>query len=386
MEFVTIYADRFEEAQKLASKHNVVLEVRSERKLKNLSGKFSKCYTVSVKAVQSEDVPTILAYADKDGMVTTFTEDYNITKEQYEELDFSHCDRCGLAKNRRKVFIINDHGTIKQVGGSCAKELNCETRVKRLLKAVNKFLQAFNEVDDLGYYEGGSGRRVFSELEINSILILAAGLTKLFGYVSTNTQYMNPDLSTTREDVEFLLAKVSGEAKKRQKELRERVLNALTEEEKEYGYWISRCEEWLENQEWSEFHQSALNSIRIGSIKLLGVLVCLPNLIIREEEKKRQQEAWDKRKEHFIKPIQGEKIEINGEVVKVKEDDGFYGTSVRITLIDDQFGKIWFQTTAKFAWSLKAGDRITGNLTIKEVLDEISFGKRPSKIEVHEAA
>lgn len=79
----------------------------------------------------------------------------------------------------------------------------------------------------------------------------------------------------------------------------------------------------------------------------------------------------------------GDTISLEGaEVLSVKVKRGHYGHYHGITVNDPAFGKVWFKTTAKFSYELKAGDTISAGLEVSGTAEGIIFGKKPKKVDV----
>ncbi len=74
--------------------------------------------------------------------------------------------------------------------------------------------------------------------------------------------------------------------------------------------------------------------------------------------------------------VEGERITVSAKVVKAVFGTPFrYGARapLKITLVDDNYGLLWFQSTSDKV-ELKKGDTFIGTLQVKKVLDTIAFG------------
>jgi polyhydroxyalkanoate synthesis regulator phasin len=99
---------------------------------------------------------------------------------------------------------------------------------------------------------------------------------------------------------------------------------------------------------------------------------------IPEREKKA---AERKKLAENRKPLKvGEVIEVCAEVVKTGWGTAYHYYSPapkRVTMIDENYGMLWFQSSATCVDDIERGHKIHGTVTVKKVLDEIAFCSRP---------
>ena len=60
------------------------------------------------------------------------------------------------------------------------------------------------------------------------------------------------------------------------------------------------------------------------------------------------------------------KIRFRGVIRNVKEDEGFYGRVVKVTISGDDGNTYWFSTTTKFAWRLVRDETVVIEATEKD--------------------
>ena len=83
---------------------------------------------------------------------------------------------------------------------------------------------------------------------------------------------------------------------------------------------------------------------------------------------------------------QGDVIRVNSaEVLSAKMKRGPYGEYVGILVSDLTQGKVWFRTTADFAYRVDRGDKLTASVEVTGLGDGIIFGKKPSGVTVCKA-
>lgn len=59
-------------------------------------------------------------------------------------------------------------------------------------------------------------------------------------------------------------------------------------------------------------------------------------------------------------------LNIEGVVKNVREDQGYYGAVVKVTIAGDDGNTYWFSSTAKFVWRLKTDERVVITATEKD--------------------
>ena len=59
-------------------------------------------------------------------------------------------------------------------------------------------------------------------------------------------------------------------------------------------------------------------------------------------------------------------LNIEGVIKNVREDEGYYGRVVKVTLAGDDGNTYWFSSTAKFVWRLKTDERVVITATEKD--------------------
>jgi hypothetical protein len=370
MKQFTIPSFRLEQAQKIASKHNVQLVVGEESYNEKIDTKF---VTISVELPQSENVPVLVAYAHVNGERYTFTNDWTWTEENINSIVYSRCDRCQADHHRVKVFIVKVAGQLLQVGGHCAAELDCELKMNQLLKLRSRIEEELKDEEDC--YCRGCG---CDYVNVDDYLKAAAVIVKHSGYVSKKTAELDLNKTSTVDEVFDVIAEHDQTLHNNWKKL---VEETLTSEEKQQGYWTKKCMEYLNAQEFSEYIHNCKVAILSGKVKLMGFAISVVGQIIKVER-----EATAKFVRSLV-PSKDEKIQVSGKIIRMLEGVGYMGESTTKVTIDDQnYGKVWFQTTAQWINSAKEGDTIKCNINVKEVKDNIIFAKRASKIQLNDVA
>ena len=102
-------------------------------------------------------------------------------------------------------------------------------------------------------------------------------------------------------------------------------------------------------------------------------------MVIKQERKDKEKAIREAFTEEVIKPIEGDKIDIDAIVLATKIYDDYYGTRKGLTVMDKTYGKIFFKTTSDWVWNVETNDVIKGKVIIKAVNDDISFAKTSSR-------
>ena len=295
----------------------------------------------------------ILGYADKSGRVYTFTKEWDWKESEYATLDYSRCDICNTKHQRNSIFIISSQNKIQQVGGSCAANLNLENKISKLLREETiTYKKLYNDEEKLGYCGNC--------FDLKNTLATIAATIYLNGFKPTSDEH-----STLSAVSNYLFG-----------DYKDTVLENRIKEQLDID-WANNCWKYLESQQWSSFNQSCKNAIVSNNVKLLGCLCALVWQIIKAERIVADKLiATNNRKECK----EGETINLDAVIVATKLGQAFqYGSSVpvQITISDAVYGKLWFQTTSKKIVKayLNQGDKISGTLLIKEIRDNIIFGK-----------
>ena len=325
---------------------------------------------VTVEAIQPEDQPIILGYANIDGVRHSFTTEWAWTEENLNTFSFSVCDRCHVAHNRTKIYIVKVNGNVQYVGGHCAEELNCETRLSKLFKIVDS-------LDELREEYGCSEERFE---EVDSWLRTAVVLSRGRGYTSKK-RAEELLVASTYDQASLVIngcsdPKITQEARddfQRFSKLH------LTEEESVHGYWTKKALDFLNAQPFSEYNNNCKVAISTGKQKLLAFVVSVVGQLLRDEFN-------SKKTNNFVRvetPNNGDKIQVKGTIVKILEDDNRWGTNLKITINDERYGKVWLRTTSKWAYASEVNDKIECVINVKEVKDNIIFTSRASKVSVY---
>jgi len=100
----------------------------------------------------------------------------------------------------------------------------------------------------------------------------------------------------------------------------------------------------------------------------------------RNEILKQREIEKAERKANRKEFCEGQKIHIKGKVVKSEVGDAYAYAAPRpqrITMIDENYGLLWFQSTAEDVKTLKRGDEIEGIVYVRKILEDIAFCNRP---------
>lgn len=360
---LTIQKHHFEFVEKIAVKNNCSIQIISERNHPTIES--VKLAEVEILANQPIN-HRILGYADKEGKLLEFTSDWKWSESEYANLDYSRCDKCGVKHFRNKIFVANVENKIVQIGGSCASNLNLENKVSKLVRSLEHAGKELSENDSLGY---NSGSNHF--VDINETLSTIAVVIKESGFQPANSD------RPTKDVVSDILFNSHIEL---EPEFKAKVRNEI-----ESTNWSSTCFHYLETQPFSAFKQTSQNALVNGNVKFLSFLCAVVHQVLKSERKALEATVARATRKQMV---EGEKIEVQAKVTKIQVGESQYYHSpdpLQITLVDENYGKLWFQTTAGYAEMLRVGDTVKGNLKVKKVLDNIAFGTR-AKLEIVQTA
>jgi hypothetical protein len=349
-----IYRDSLEAAKILAEKNELVLTVSNET---------GNVAWITVVAKQPENLPSILAVAEKDGMANSFTTKFGWTKESLETVDYTLCQKCGVKHNRVKIFVLELGETKEQiqVGGTCAKNLNCETRVKKLLNLFKNFEEQINEEDY--EYGGDSG-----QLRNTDIARITLGVVRKYGYVSGKKSF-----ETFQQPTIEIVRNLMCGPDENIKEIQSSLDKSETNDE-----ILTRTEQFVEEKskaEWSNFWHNC--QIALGRFRTKDTTLIVTAIALAEVDRHYKIKSFVR-----IEVEPKTKIDFTGTVLKAVTNEGQWGNTRAVTILDEKYGKIWFNTTIKEAWDLNVGDKISGKITVKGKETGIYFGTRPKISEV----
>lgn len=320
----------------------------------------------------------VLGYANnKDALMMNFTDNKMFKHDWMDTTDFSRCDACGCHRARNKIFIVQEveTGEIKQLGGSCASNLNLAHKVSKLVDRVTDVLKEFDK-NDIDCFH--SGKVAF---DYSTFIPIWLGCIRTEGFVSSRESgFDNPSTRHICESV--FIGSLQGDSASDQKIL-SLWESKLTEEERNKD-WVGFLLKELHNMEWKEndFLINVKNALEFGSSRLAGYVCAFVNTLeknrIREIEQKKFTEIIETKE---LPPID-QKIEVDGLIVSAKTDDDAFGCVRKILIQDRRWGKIWFKTTAEWSWGAQAGNEIQCLVTTFKVNDDISFCKRPHKVKL----
>lgn len=299
----------------------------------------------------------IVAFADIEGTVHSFSDNFQWSKEKIEALDFGLCEKCQQKRPRVKLFWVETEGKVIQVGGSCAANFNCETRIKNLLDIV-KELRELLEGGSEGGYGGSYGLNPVSVVNASFLVF------KHYGYVSRKAAI---DVSSI-DIVSTYICNPSEGARKELAQFEKEIDETYGSFSYHYDKLLKYCEE-KNAGEFNEFFHNAEIALLNPTPKKFALIVTIAGFYWNSIQPKAEEKEYEK------PPV--EKINFSGKVLKTKIHQGNFGVQFDITVLDERYGKIWFRSTAKGIDELGVGDKIEGLISISEVKDNIAFGKRP---------
>ena len=296
------------------------------------------------------------------------------------EVDMMRCDHCGRRTQRNKVlFVKNDAGDTKQVGGSCSKDFLGHDPFW-----MTSFIEAVDSDTDARSFSG--------ELDFDTEVVISAAIS------ATRIGFRKSDESmSTRKIMEAMLSGRFYSDKAYEEDHRQwknspastvtarQVLDWMLEQEGTFGDNMRRIAE----------------SRTVGA-KWFGFIAYAPTGLITH-----QQEAQARKIEEQVKaealPVPLGKVIIEGQVAKIKTIYNDYGSTDKMRVVSDDGWAVWGSIPKSISGTLvededhwngcyfenavEVGDRVRFVATI-EASDDPAFGffKRPTKAEIIEQA
>jgi len=82
----------------------------------------------------------------------------------------------------------------------------------------------------------------------------------------------------------------------------------------------------------------------------------------------------------------GDKVRLaDAEVISAKVKFGRFGEYIGVLVSDQQNGKVWFKTTAEFAYRLDRGDKVSATVECTGTGEDIVFAKKPVQVAIQKA-
>lgn len=319
------------------------------------------------------------ATATDEPMIFTLDDDTTIDPD----VDMTRCDHCGRNVRRNKVlFVRDDAGDIKQVGGSCAQDFLGRDPwwTTILLEAVD------GDIND-------EMRSAQTEFPLDIVLAAAIEACRL-GYVKRHAEHGVATANVVRAMLNGLFWSHRDFASMRDA-LNEAPAATVT---------VEQVKDWMLSQE-GEF---GLNLRRIAEstnvgVKAIGLAAYAPagaskwrDEMIERAARKAAEEAARANAESV--PI-GKTI-IEGVIVSTRMVHSDYGSTLKMKVMSDAGWSVWGSVPKSLLGSyslteqgevvidgVDAGDRVRFTATI-EPSDDVLFGffKRPTKAEIIERA
>lgn len=347
---------------------------------------------VTITAVQSTGDERILAKATRETLTESFVRTFSpeaFTNFDFDHVDYQRCDKCGAKHNRKSVFMVHTASDgYMQVGGQCAKNLNCEVHCERLVRALDKFDRQFEKSDLPVFHRDYSSWESFYDFTVDEILRVAAAVIKRDDRYYTDGMVSDPysefygNVSTPVRVREFFPECENTNPPTIDRHQLVRCM--LSEAEQADGYWLDRVVTWLLNEEATDYvHNTKVAIFNPGRSIRWGLLVSAVWQVIKEDRRL----AREAEKQNYTKPTDGQQIALDGEVVKTSWKEDFYGNmKCGVTVKDRVYGNLWFGTTARWVDTLDAGDIVRGQVQVRSVKDGIAFVSAPKKPEIIKGA
>lgn len=199
------------------------------------------------------------------------------TPERMDALDLTRCDACGIRHRRSKVYLVlRPGGSVIQVGGTCAENMDLSKRVSNMLRAFKAFASWFGKIsadEDWDTWGGGGGKGERGRVDPATALVLADALIATKGYVSRKASDEESGKLPTSELVkQLMLAKPGTEAAAARASILER---HGRDAEKLLAQGVAWAQAEQRKKD-SSFARNMIAALSTGSVKLLGFLAYVP--------------------------------------------------------------------------------------------------------------
>jgi len=275
-------------------------------------------------------IPYVLALYD-DGVVTSFDPTFDWTEEKVNALDLSHCDVCGARRARKRMFIVEHEGQVKQVGGVCIKKLDLELAARNMIKEFERVLsKAAGTLDPEDCIDRGGRWHGFTAGELEMFLTLCGYHAATGRFVTKGEAYRSDRVATAGYAENLIYSDLHSTKEKVRKAAQEELEAAYRHSARPANGWREECEKWLADQKWSDFIQNARAAFEKPLWKRAGLLAAVPMCIARNAQR-----AAEKAQATKLTPVpQTTGRHEFGEctVVRTKWIEGIYGRTLIVTL------------------------------------------------------
>jgi hypothetical protein len=302
------------------------------------------------------------------------------------DIDMSRCDHCGRNVARKKVlFVRNDNGDEKQVGGSCAQDFlgHDPWWTTVLFEAVDE-----DNIDD-------TQRSADNMIPVEIVIAAAIAACRL-GYVKANIEF-------GRSTKTILNAMLNGAFWNDDNFKADRV--ALNEAPAA-SVTVEQVLDWMREQD-GDFGanlRTIADSKNVGR-KAFGLAAYAPAGAMKWREEmtaKAAQRAAEEARRANAESIPVGKVEVEGVVVSTRLVESDFGRTLKMKVVSDAGWSVWGSVPKALlgSWEwvdgdpvttnapVEIGDRVRFTATIEPSEDDRLFGyfKRPTKAEIIERA
>ena len=282
------------------------------------------------------------------------------------EVDMMRCDHCGRRTQRNKVlFVKNDAGDTKQVGGSCSKDFLGHDPFW-----MTSFIEAVDSDTDARSFSG--------ELDFNTEVVISAAIqASRIGFIKS---------FETNSTKAIMMAMLRGTFDNNDRFKHER---AVLAQSAPASITARQVLDWMLEQEGTfGDNMRRIAESRTVSAKAFGFIAYAPTgLITHQQEAQAQQIEEQAKAERTAVPITSERIEIAGTITRSYSRVTDYGVQYKMTVLDDRGFEVCGTQPASVE-DAEVGDRVkfVAKITVSDRDNTFGFFNRPSKAEIIEQA
>lgn len=262
-----------------------------------------------------------------------------------QTLEAGRCEHCNAARARKYTYLVRntETGEAKQVGSTCVKDFTGWAG-----KFV--FLSTDEVARDLEDGFGGGYRE--PSWTVQSIVAVAAAIVAKRGYVKAGDWDRQPTKDVV---LDYLTGTDKGAAALREEVgspdniQATKIISTLTQE-------LTGDSDYVQNL------RTVLTADEIGR-RQVGLTASAVVAYNRLTETKVKAQAAPAKVTEFLGE-RGEKITVTGTVTTAKVTEGYYGSSVLVT-VQTETGVAKMFTTAQWAWDVAPGQQVEVSGTVK---------------------
>lgn len=388
METIVTYPHFVPQILEVAAQHKVKVHI-GEKQISWIEDEngnqvnLTEIVTLSLEPDQEGQQAVIIAHINETGYVHVYTKQ---TLDQFptinfEEPEYRRCDECHVQHERHDLYIVKitegeRTGEVLQVGGSCAKKLNCEVRVKALTKALQK---VYEYAKKSNLFAGTApGRMPIRRAEaLLDVLKVAKAFIQTYGMTTWKKAQEERSVATAWAVQYYLNNSAPGQD--RNPIIAEKVAND-TDNTLVFDL-LSLIDLRVKEEGQKDYYFNLRRAVVEADIDKIGLLTAGVHGLLKHRGQLERQKREAEERGVTISLTEKQKFDFIGRVTKIEDGENQFGTHKRVTVMTRNHGKIWFKTTNSFFYDgIQRDDVICGRATVTGIENGITFVKTPHRL------